>query len=266
MCELFAFSSATPTAVRISFAELAAHGGGTGPHADGWGSAFYQDRDAVIVREPSAAHGSACMQFMLDHAVRSRTVIAHVRKAIRGERSLVNTQPFSRELGGRLHVFAHNGMLPGVERLRGRAAARFMPMGATDSEEAFCILLDRLRLLWEGAASLPSLAARRRVIAEFAAELRELGPANFIYSDADLLFAHAHRRTQADGVIRPPGLHWRCVDCAAAQEEQLAGVNMEQQMLPQPLALIASVPLSAEPWLPLQPGELIVLQEGRRLA
>jgi predicted glutamine amidotransferase len=28
---------------------------------------------------------------------------------------LRNTQPFARELGGRTHFFAHNGMLPGIE-------------------------------------------------------------------------------------------------------------------------------------------------------
>ncbi|RPH54047.1 MAG: hypothetical protein EHM84_02625 [Lysobacterales bacterium] len=38
MCELFAFPSSTATAVRISFAQLASHGGGAGDHRDGWGA------------------------------------------------------------------------------------------------------------------------------------------------------------------------------------------------------------------------------------
>ena len=40
------------------------------------------------------------------------------------------------------------------------------------------------------------------------ADAISLGPANFIYADGDVLFAHAHRRMQADGTIAAPGL-WR---------------------------------------------------------
>lgn len=265
MCELFAFSSSAATAVRISFAELAAHGGGTGPHRDGWGAAFYQGRDAIIVREPFAAHDSACMHFLLDHPIQSPMVIAHVRKAIRGARSLANTQPFARELGGRLHVFVHNGMVPGIEQLWNRSTSRYEPMGETDSEVAFCVLLARLRPLWHDAATIPSTAARREIVAQFAKELRALGPANFIYCDADALFAHADRRIQLDGAIRPPGLHWWCPDCSPSPRLELAGVEIEPKSASPRMALVASVPLSDQPWLPMASGELIVLREGQRV-
>ena len=32
------------------------------------------------------------------------------------------------------------------------------------------------------------------IVVEFAARLRPLGPFNFVYSDGDALFVHAHRR------------------------------------------------------------------------
>lgn len=262
MCELFAVSSSTATWVRISFAELAAHGGGTAEHRDGWGAGFYQGRDALLVREPLAAHDSACMSFLLDHPIASPIVIAHIRKAITGGRVLANTQPFARELGGRLHLFAHNGMLPGIERLQS-GTAHCKPIGDTDSEAAFCVLLDRLERLWSDPQRPPAVAARRELIARFADELRKLGPANFVYCDSDVLFAHADRRTQRDGSVHPPGLHWSCPECVNVSRLQLAGVAIQsQQMLPR-LALVASVALSDDGWLPLAAGELIALKDGR---
>jgi predicted glutamine amidotransferase len=45
------------------------------------------------------------------YPIRSRNVIAHIRKATQGEVALENTHPFVRELWGRYWVFAHNGDL-----------------------------------------------------------------------------------------------------------------------------------------------------------
>lgn len=55
------------------------------------------------------------------------------------------------------------------------------PVGESDSERAFCALLGRLAALWRGAA--PSVEARLAEVRRFAADLRGLGPANFLYSD-----------------------------------------------------------------------------------
>jgi len=90
-----------------------------------------------------------------------------------------NTQPFARELGGHVHLFAHNGGLGGIDVLFARSVHRFHPVGDTDSERGFCLLLDRLVKIWEGA----SLDARLAVVEAFAAEMRPLGIANFLYSE-----------------------------------------------------------------------------------
>ena len=50
MCELFAMSSRHPATVTLSLSELLRHGGDTGPHADGWGIAYYEGGDARLVR------------------------------------------------------------------------------------------------------------------------------------------------------------------------------------------------------------------------
>lgn len=248
MCELLAMSARASTSLRSSLAELARHGGGTGPHRDGWGVAYMHDGDAFVVREPAPAAGSGLLAFLQQRDAQSDLVIAHIRRATQGARLLRNTQPFERELGGRVHLFAHNGMLPGIEHSALRARGN-LPIGDTDSEHAFCALIDRLRPLWERGR--PSLSDRFQQVGAFAAELRSLGPANFLYSDGEVVFAHGHRRRGDDGEIKPPGLHVLCRQC------------MEHGDVAQQVALVASVPLTAEAWRPLAEGELIALHEGR---
>lgn len=248
MCELLAMSARYPTTLHRSMAELARHGGETGPHRDGWGVGFVQERDAFVLREPTAASNSPWLVFLQEHDQRSEIAVAHIRRATQGVVHLRNSQPFQRELGGRAHLFAHNGMLPGIEEDPRFAARRFRRIGDTDSEHAFCALLDRLAPLWDG--ELPPLAVRRAAIEAFAGDLRSLGPANFLYSDGDAVFAHAHRRRHDDGEIRPPGMYLLCRHCAGVED----GVDV---------ALVASVALTTEPWRPLDEGELVVLRGGR---
>jgi len=250
MCELFAMSSRFPTEVRSSLEAFARHGGLEGPK-DGWGLAYYADEDVRLVKESEPASGSDCVRFIHDHPFVSGVVISHIRKATQGRMAMKNCQPFVRELGGRMHVFAHNGDIDTV-RLRAHMPLRqFHPVGDTDSEYAFCALLERLRPLWRDLAT-PSLHDRLGIIARFAAAIRLLGPANFLYSDGDALFIHAHRRLQGDGgPPRPPGLHVLARSCAPGQNVILA----------------ASVPLTDEPgWQPLLEGELVAAQGGSIVA
>lgn len=252
MCEIFAMSSLHPTSVSASFEEVSRHGGIVGPHKDGWGLAYYEGRDVRLFREPSAAGTSACVRFLQDHPVAAGIVVGHVRRATQGEPTLANSQPFARELGGRMHVFAHNGDLRGIPPPA--AGAAFRPIGDTDSERAFVALLERLREPWLRAEAIPPLAERLEIVAGFAARLRELGPANFVYSDGDALFVHAHRRQQGPGIgIRPPGLHLLCRRCVAG------GASQE-------VVLVASVPLTGEAWTPMDEGEVVVLAAGRKIA
>ena len=261
MCELFAMSALFPTTVHLSLEELARHGGGSGPHRDGWGVAFAQEGDAFVVREPGAANESACLAFLQRQEIRSPLVIAHIRRATQGSRLLRNTQPFTRELGGRVHVFAHNGMLPGIEIDARFPSRRFRRIGDTDSEHAFCALLERLAPAWGGA--VPSLESRLVEIVAFAETMRELGPANFLYYDGDALFAHGHRRRSATNEIRPPGLYVLCRSCAGSSDGvPLSGVALEPAAS-QEVALLASVPLSSEAWVPLREGEIVVLRNGQ---
>ncbi len=263
MCELFAMSSRLPATLGLSLRRLARHGGVDGPHKDGWGLACYEERDCLLLREPRAACESLLLRFIDVQGVRTRLAVSHLRMATFGERALRNTQPFIRELGGHTHVFAHNGDFPQLLKHPLGAGRRFRPVGDSDSEQAFCLLLERLAPLWDCCAKEPPpLAERLAVIAELSGELRALGPANFIYADADALFIHAHRRTQLDGQMRPPGLYLLQRACwESAPELQNAGVRL--QTVHQEVALVATVPLTDELWEPLGEGDLIALRDGR---
>lgn len=268
MCELFCLSSRLATVVSFSLEAFARRGSRDGRNVDGWGVAYYDGCDVRLYREPEPAGDSIWLSFVERRRVASTLVLSHIRHATRGRISLANTQPFARELGGRLHVFAHNGRLDDIEIRHAGEWNRFRPIGDTDSEIAFCILLERLSELWRGHVE-PSLDNRLAIVERFAADMRQLGPANFIYADGNMLFAHGHRRIQADSMIAPPGL-WqlqrRCsvdVDVDALRE---AGVAIEPVRQDQEVTLLASVPLTAEPWRPLAEGEVLVVKNGRDLS
>ena len=262
MCELLALSSSQPARLTFSLRTLAARGGPAGRSHDGWGVAFYQDSDVALFREPLAAADSALVRFLESHGPATELAISHIRHATQGGLSLANTQPFVRTLGGRMHVFAHNGDLPGIFTNEALAPASSHPVGQTDSEHAFCALLSRLAVLYRAGAQ-PTLRERRSVLTAFAAELRTLGPANFLYADGDALFAHGDRRMQAaGGRAEAPGLWVLPRECAAtpAGGNALAGVAIE--ITPRFSTLVASVPLSEADWQPLAEGELLVVRSG----
>jgi predicted glutamine amidotransferase len=262
MCELFAMSSRYPTSVGFSLEALARRGGHDGPHKDGWGVAYFEGSDVFLLRESSPAAESGLVKFIETNGPPSNLVLSHIRLATQGEPVLHNTQPFQRELGGRAHVFAHNGNLLDIRdecRLQSR---RFRPIGDTDSEFAFCCLLERLAALWDQVDdTVPSVESRLEIVADFAAWLRPLGPFNFIYSDGDTLFVHSHCRKQDDGSIRPPGLHLLVRSC----NEQAVDLTQSGVLLApiaQELVLVASVPLTDEPWEPINEGEVVALRKG----
>jgi len=265
MCELFAMSARRPATVRLSLEAFSAHGGLSGPHKDGWGIAWYEDGDLRLVKENVSASHSACLRFIQDYPPQSRTVLSHIRRATQGRPRLANCQPFQRELGGRVHAFAHNGDLDATRLRALQAIESFQPVGDTDSEIAFCALLERMRIAWRASAGIPPLETRLDVVHAFAQALQPLGPANFLYADGDALFVHGHRRTQDDGRMAPPGLHRLSRRCAGEPASfDVPGLTVEHGGGgEQEVTLIASVPLSSESgWQALAEGEVLALRDG----
>ncbi len=266
MCELLAISSRRATQLTLSLQALAARSGPAYSNRDGWGAAFYDGLEVALFREPGPASDSALAHFVQTSGPQTTLAISHIRHATLGTISLSNTQPFVRELAGRTHVFAHNGHLPGIAQDARFVLQHFHPVGQTDSEHAFCALTDRLLVLWRSSSAAPSIDARLALVTTFAADLRELGPANFLFADGEVLFAHGHRRIQSDsGHIEPPGLYLLSRQCRHKDDAlQLDGVGIGGGY--QEVILLASVPLSDEPWQPLAEGEVVAISEGKVIA
>lgn len=263
MCELLGLSSNLPATLSLSLERLAEHGGPPSSIRDGWGIAYYDGADVRLIKDAGPANESDWLQFVERHDLRSPIVMAHIRKATMGAPSYRNAQPFVREMAGRMHSFAHNGWLPGIFDTTVFRSPRFSPVGETDSEQAFCALLERLGEFWVEPGAIPPLEDRLDIVNAFAAELRRLGPANFHYSDGDALFAHGdRRRSQVTGLVAAPGLVFLQRDCPPAGATVVAN-GLSVSATDQSIALVASVPLSSEPWQAMTEGEVMVFQAGR---
>lgn len=262
MCELLGLSSALPSRLNLSLERLAAHGAPPTAIRDGWGVAYYEGTDVRLIKDAGPANDSDWLRFVGKHNLHSDIVVAHIRKATIGMPSYRNAQPFVRELAGRVHCFAHNGGLPGIFAIDGFHSLRFSPVGETDSEQAFCGLLQQLSAIWIKPGEIPPIDDRLEVISNFAAALRRLGPANFLYSDGDTLFAHGDRRkSSATAKVEAPGLVFLRQECPPIGVT-IAGNGLSVSAANQAIVLVASVPLTAEPWEPLAEGELKAFRAG----
>ncbi|HRP69597.1 MAG TPA: class II glutamine amidotransferase [Turneriella sp.] len=188
MCEILGMSANVPTDIVFSFTGLIRRDGDTGPHKDGWGIAFYEDKGVRLFHDPEESSRSKIAAFLQSYPIRSETVVSHIRKANRGKVALKNTHPFMRELWGRNWVFAHNGQLKGIKKEKMES---FQSVGSTDSEAAFCWLLGKLRRKFKNPPDNKTLIHE---VERLFAELAERGVANILMSDSSFLFTHCSNR------------------------------------------------------------------------
>jgi glutamine amidotransferase len=161
----------------------------------------------------------ACERFAAVGDRAARIVIAHVRKRTVGPVSLVNTHPFRH---GDL-VFAHNGTLGDAHALAARTAPEHLAEieGDTDSERLFALV--RTQIAAAGDISRGVAAAVRALHA-----LPAPGSANFLLSCGERLYAHRLGRSLF--MLERSGA-----------------------------TLVASEPLTDEPWREVPEGALVEL-------
>ncbi len=136
-------NSANPADLRFSFTGFAARGGLTDHHGDGFGVGFFEDKACRLFMDNQPASASPVADLIKNYPIKSRNVVAHIRKATQGDAlRLENCHPFTRELWGRHWLFAHNGDLKDYQPT---LSGDYLPVGNTDSERAFCDLMQTLR-------------------------------------------------------------------------------------------------------------------------
>ena len=255
MCELLGMSANVPTDICFSFAGLMRRGGATGPHGDGWGIGFYEGRGYRAFHDPDASAESEIARFIQHYSIKSEIVLSHIRKANRGRVCLENTHPFARELWGQTWSFAHNGQLRGIKK---RRLDRYQPVGATDSEHAFCWLLDQVRTAFPTRPRQPR--ALWQLLAELCADLASLGVFNLLLSDSSAFYAHCSTRLCWLTRRAPFG---RATLIDADME-----IDFAQHAGPgDVVSVVATAPLTRdEIWQPFQPGEFRVFRAGQAVA
>ena len=142
MCQLLGMNCNTPTDIIFSFEGFRMRGGLTDHHIDGFGIGFFERKGVRLFHDDKPSAQSPVADLVNSYQIKSENVIAHIRKATQGTTSLANTHPFIRELWGEYWMFSHNGHLENFHPPRGQY---YRPVGTTDSERAFCFILEELR-------------------------------------------------------------------------------------------------------------------------
>jgi predicted glutamine amidotransferase len=260
MCQLLGMNCNTPTDVTFSFSGFAQRGGATDHHADGWGIAFFEgdsskgrtgdDKGLRHFVDHLPASASPVAELIRRYPIKSRNVIAHIRKATQGRVALENCHPFVRELWGRYWVFAHNGDLKDFSpRLHGS----FRPVGNTDSERAFCWIMQELG---KSHADVPSVQELSLTLRELARQIAGHGTFNFLLSNGQALWAHAST-SLVYVERRHPFAH------ATLSDEDVSVDFAEHTTPSDQVAVVVTAPLTTnEQWTAFSPGELKVFVDG----
>lgn len=250
MCQLLGLNANTPTDLVFSFTGFAHR---AAEHKDGFGIAFFEGPGLRLFVDHLSAAESPVADMIRRYPIRSRHIITHIRKATQGRVALENTHPFMRELWGRYWVFAHNGNLVDFHP---KLHANFHPVGDTDSERAFCWLLQELA---KNHARMPSIPDLTQTLAELAPTIARHGTFNFLLSQGEALWAHCS--TKLHYVLR------RHPFAAAQLQDADLTVDFADLTTPQDrVAVVVTEPLTCnEDWVALKAGELAVFVDGDRL-
>ncbi|MBP0598985.1 class II glutamine amidotransferase [Herbaspirillum sp. LeCh32-8] len=251
MCQLLGMNCNTPTDIVFSFTGFATRGGLTDHHSDGWGIAFFEGSGVRTFVDHQAAVESPVAELIKHYPIKSQHVIAHIRKATQGRVTLANCHPFVRELWGRYWVFAHNGDL---KNFTPELDGPFRPVGTTDSELAFCYILQEIRKRF--GDQLPLLADLRAALREITDFIAGHGTFNMLLSDGSALYTHCS--TNLYYIVRQHPFA-----TAKLSDDDLSVDFAEVTTVNDRVAVIVTQPLTDnEVWTQYQPGELKVFVDG----
>lgn len=256
MCELLAMSANVPTDICFSFSGLMQRGGNTGPHKDGWGVTFYEGKGCRSFKDPMPSAKSPIAKLVTEYPIKSEAVLCHIRQANSGDICLENTHPFTRQMWGKNWTYAHNGQIKDFEKQL--PVKHHIPVGSTDSEHAFCWILDQLHFKF--GTQEPDPTVLFTFIAQLSKEVNNLGVFNIIISDGGCLFAHCSNN-----------LHWitrRAPFGQASLIDAEMAVNFSDETTPNDIVtIIATRPLTNnETWHKMLAGQWQLFYLGELIA
>ncbi len=254
MCQLLGMNCNTPTDIIFSFTGFVPRAGRTDHHADGWGIAFFEGAGVRHFVDPHPALDSPLAELVKRWPIKSTHVIAHIRKATQGEVKLENCHPFVRELWGRYWVFAHNGCL---KDFAPQFDGPYRPVGNTDSEQAFCLILQNLRHTFGDTA--PDDETLARFLHEQATAIARHGTFNLMLSDGRRMYVHCS--THLHYIVRQHPFRR-----AQLADEELQIDFAQHTQSSDRVAVIATAPLTRdEIWCQMLPGQFLQFVDGAPL-
>lgn len=280
-CQLLGMNCATPTDFTFSLKGFCKRGGETDIHSDGWGVAFYEGKGLRQFHDSSPACSSPIANFLGSNPIRTYNMMSHLRYATVGEVELSNVHPFCREMWGINFAFAMNGDIPLFKRdphARLEALDQenspckdqkyYHPVGNTDSEAAFCAILNALRVKFQQLPSLPALKnALKELCDEIIMEDPEGTIMNFLLTcGPDNLWVYSWPGSRPGSEVWN-GLYYttRAYPFTTSRlrdldyEVDFSSTNGKGDCV----SVIATKPLTDEEWIEIKRGELIVFDQGR---
>ena len=265
MCRLYGFRATEPTKVECSLVHaqnalmVQSREDQTGTsHAHGWGVATYCDGVPQVDRQALAAYEDERFRRTAARAF-SHTVVAHVRRASVGSIRLDNTHPF---VHGKW-VFVHNGTLRAFGAMREwmldamTDEHRMAIRGTTDSEHVFHFVMS----LWAKRPSWTPFEALREGLRQVIEQSCKTDASaaiglNVLLTDGDELVGSRWGRTL-----------WY-VERHQVQDCEICGFPHihHDPNVPYQAAVIASEPISDEPWVAVPEGTIFRVTPEMRLA
>lgn len=277
MCRLYGFHANELTKVECSLVHAqnalltqSRHDAKGRKHADGWGIACYGDlSDATrrlpeLVRHNTAAFNDAQFGHKAE-TMYARTVVAHVRLATVGYVGSLNSHPFTHEGW----TFAHNGTLPGFDRLKDQLAEETerlqdSRLGNTDSEQLFLWMLNRFGQ--DGIdLDAPDCRAVERSVATAIPQIyrrcREVAPEK----TPRLTFVLTNGLFMIGGRWNNP-LHW--LDRKGIHDCEICGIPhiRHDDSTSYRAVVLASEPITEETWQELPEESIITVDENFALS
>lgn len=283
-CQLLGMNCATPTDFTFSLKGFCRRGGETDVHGDGWGLAFYEGSGIRAFHDVEAASSSPLAAFLASQNIQTLNMMAHLRYATVGEVALSNVHPFSREMWGIHWVFAMNGDVPLFKREPNAKLSSlgpndsrlcteesyYHPIGKTDSEAAFCAILNALRARFDHLPSLPVLkGAIHQLCHEIVLDDPSATIMNFLLTcGPNTLWVYSWPGSRPGSDVWN-GLHYttrefpfsvaNLKDCEYEVDFAAQGTTADSVV-----SVVTTKPLTDnEEWHEIQRGELIVFDQGR---
>ena len=229
---------------------------------DGWGLGYYPagEPSASVLKEAAPSRGSIRAELVKawEH-LESSLFVLHIRTATWGPNTDANTQPFAYAWGGREWMIGHSGSL--ASRPDDDLDPHFEPVGGTDTERVFCVLLARIAARgWKSFGDVDM-----RVLHGWLVELNAQGALNLVLTDGRDLIAYADRSGAESthmAELLPPYSSLTLADADVRIDLTRRGSKPRKGWVVSSQRLALEGASKELAWRTLAPGELVMLRQG----